>query len=83
LNRARRLWGLNPRHVRYVKPERYLRLGIDGQSRSELLHPTRFFDQRRHVLNNHLAQFNEPLLALIRQTVDKDVLRAYGYEVRY
>jgi hypothetical protein len=81
LNRARRLWGLNPRHIRYLKPERYLRLGIDGQSRSELLHPTRSFDQRRYVLNNHLAQLNEPLLELIRQTVDKDVLRAYGYEV--
>ena len=81
LNRARRLWGLNPRHTRYVKPERYLRLGIDGQSRSELLHPTRRFDQRRSVLNNHLTQLNGLLLALIRQTVDKDVLGAYGYEV--
>jgi hypothetical protein len=81
LNRARRLWGLNPRHIRYLKPERYLRLGIDGQSRSELLHPTRSFDQRGYVLSNYRTQFNEPLLALIRQTVDKDVLRAYGYEV--
>ncbi len=81
LNRAWRLWGLNPRHARYVKPERYMRLGIDGQSRSELLHPTLSFDQRRHVLNGYLTEFDEPLLALIRRTVDKDVLRAYGYEV--
>jgi hypothetical protein len=81
LNRARRVWGLTARHTRYVKPERYMRLGIDGQSRSELLHPTRFFDQRRHVLNDYLTQFDEPLLALVRRTVDKDVLRAYGYEI--
>lgn len=81
LNRAGRLWGLNPRHTSYVKPERYLRLGIDGQSRSALLHPTRSFDQGRSVLDHYLTEFDEPLLALIRQAVDEDVLRAYGYEV--
>ncbi len=81
LNRARRVWGLNPRHTIYVKPERYMRLGIDGQSRSALLHPTRTFDQGRHVLNDYLAQFDAPLLALVGRTVDRDVMRAYGYEV--
>ncbi len=81
LNQARRLWGLDPRHRRYVKPARYLRLGIDGQSRSELLHPSRFFNRRQYLLDQHLAQFTGPLLALIRRTVDNELLRAYGYEV--
>lgn len=81
LNRARLLWELSPRHRRYVKPARYLRLGIDGQSRSELLHPSRFFDQRQYSLHNRLTQFTGPLLTLIRRTVDEGLLRAYGYEV--
>lgn len=81
LNRARLVWGLSPRHKCYVKPARYLRLGIDGQSRSELLHPSRVFDPRQYMLNNHLAQFNGHLLTLIRRTVDNQLVRAYGYEV--
>jgi hypothetical protein len=81
LNRARLLWGLNPRHTRYRRPARYLRAGIDGQSRAELLHPVRSFNRRQYLLDNHLSRFNDSLLALVRQTIDADVLRAYGYEV--
>jgi hypothetical protein len=81
LDRARQLWGLNPRHIGYVRPAYYLHAGVDGQSRSQLLDSSRSFDQRQYLLNNHLAPFKAPLLALIRQTVDQDVLQAYGYEV--
>jgi hypothetical protein len=86
LDRARRLWGLKPRHVRYVRPARYMRAAIDGQSRSELLHPSRPFDRRRYLSDNHLARSNDTLLAIIRQTVDDGIvddgiLRAYGYDI--
>jgi hypothetical protein len=81
LNRVRLLWGLKPRHARYVRPSRYLRAAIDGQSRSELLHPSRSFDRRQYLSDNYLAQFNDTLLAIIRQTVDDTILRAYGYEI--
>jgi hypothetical protein len=81
LNRARLLWGLKPRHSRYVRPTRYLRAGIDGESRSELLEPSLPFDERQCLGDNRLGQFNETLLALVRQTIDSDALRAYGYEV--
>jgi hypothetical protein len=81
LNRARQLWGLTPRHARYVRPGRYLRAAIDGQSRSELLHPSRPFDRRRYLSDNHVAQSNDTLLAIIRQTVDDNILRAYGYDI--
>jgi len=80
LNRARLLWGLKPRHARYVRPTRYMRAGIDGQSRSELLHPALSFDRRQYLSNNSLTQFNDTELAIIRRTVDDSVLRAYGYE---
>jgi hypothetical protein len=80
LNRARLLWGLKPRHARYVRPTRYMRAGIDGQSRSELLHPALSFDRRQYLSNNSLTQFNDAELAIIRRTVDDSVLRAYGYE---
>ena len=81
LNRARLLWGLKPRHARYVRPARYLRLGIDGQSRSELLHPSLTFDRRQYLSDNNRAQLSDTMLAIIRQTVDDDILRAYGYEI--
>ena len=58
-----------------------MRAGIDGQSRSELLHPSRQFDRRRYSPGAHLAQFDDPLLALVRQSVDKEVVRAYGYDL--
>lgn len=80
LNQARLLWGLKPRHARYVRPARYLRAGIDGESRSALLEGLPF-DRRQYLSDNHLAQFDDPLLALIRQTLDRDMSRAYGYEV--
>jgi hypothetical protein len=81
LNQARVLWGLNPRHARYVRPTRYLRAGIDGESRSELLEPSLPFDRRQYESGNRTAQFDEVLLALVRQTIDTDALRAYGYDV--
>lgn len=81
LDQARLLWGLEPRHARYVRPARYLRAGIDGESRSELLEPDLTFDRRRYLDDNRLAQFDDAALALIRETVDGDVLRAYGYDV--
>ncbi len=81
LDRARRLWGLRPRHERYVRPTRYLRAAIDGQTRSELLHPSLVFDRRRYLSDNHLARSSDTLLAIIRQTVDHNILRAYGYDV--
>lgn len=81
LNRARLLWGLKPRHARYVRPTRYMRAGIDGQSRSELLHPSLSFDRRRYLGDNSLTQLNDTELAIIRQTVDDSILRAYGYEI--
>jgi hypothetical protein len=80
LNQARLAWGLKPRHARYVRPARYLRAGIDGESRSALLESLPF-DQRQYLSDNHLAHFDDKLLALIRQTIDKDVLCAYGYTV--
>lgn len=81
LNQARLLWGLKPRHARYVMPARYLRPGIDGQSRSQLLHPSLPFDRRQYLSDNNRAQMNDTMLALIRQTVDSSILRAYGYEI--
>lgn len=80
LNRARHFWGLKPRHARYVRPTRYLRAGIDGQSRSELLHSSLPFDRLQYLNDNYSAELNDTLLAIIRQTVDDRILRAYGYE---
>jgi len=80
LNKARLLWNLKPRHARFVRPARYMRAGIDGQSRSELLHPSLTFDRQQYLSNNHLEQLDDTLCALIRQTVDDGILRAYGYE---
>jgi hypothetical protein len=58
-----------------------MRAGIDGQSRSALLHPSLSFDRRRYLSNNSLTQLNDTELAIIRQTVDDTILRAYGYEI--
>jgi hypothetical protein len=80
LNQARLLWGLKPRHARYVMPARYMRAGVDGESRSELLEPSIPFDRRQYLSDNPLAQFDDTLLTLIRRTIDRDTLRAYGYE---
>lgn len=80
LNKARLLWGLKPRHARYVRPVRYLRAGVDGESRSQLFESSEKFDRRQYLNNNHRAQFDDALLALVRQTIDRDALLAYGYE---
>lgn len=81
LNEARSLWRLEPRHARYVRPARYLRAGVDGESRAELFESPLPFDRRQYLSDNHLAQFDDTLLALIRRTIDGDTLRAYGYDL--
>jgi hypothetical protein len=75
LDRTRLLWGLHRRHTSYVAPERYLRAGIDGQCRSQLLESAPFAKQSHH------AELPGSVLDLVRATVDTDVVRAYGYQV--
>jgi hypothetical protein len=81
LERSRQRWGLRRRHRRYLTPERYLRAGIDGQSRSQLLESSLFDHNSQHA-DARLGELNGSVLDLVRKTVDKNVLRAYGYEVR-
>jgi hypothetical protein len=81
LERSRQQWDLRPRHRRYVKPERYLRAGIDGQSRAQLLESS-LFDQKRQHADARLGELYGSVLDLVRKTLDEDVVRAYGYEVR-
>ncbi len=80
LERCRLAWGLNPRHRRYVRPDRYLRAGIDGQSRSELLEPTPF-DRDRYLADTFSSELSGSVLAVIRNAVDEHLVRAYGYRV--
>lgn len=80
LDRCRLRWGLRRRHRNYVEPPRYLRAGIDGQSRDQLLEATPF-DRESYRLDAWLRQLSGPVLELIRDTVDECVVRAYGYEV--
>ena len=80
LNRSSTRWGLRRRHTRYVRPKRYLRAGIDGQSRFELLESLPF-DRRRYLTDSHLNQLEGEPLAIVRATVDEQVVRAYGYEI--
>jgi hypothetical protein len=80
LDRSRALWGLRPRHPSYVHPQRYLRAGIDGQSRSQLLESAPF-DKKSHHPDARLGTLPGSVLDLVRSTVDTDVVRAYGYEV--
>lgn len=83
LNRARLLWGLNPRHARYVKPKRYLRAGIDGQSGSELFESDDAFNRRQYLrdIDDHILRLDSSLLDLIRRNIDSTVLNTYGYEI--
>jgi hypothetical protein len=81
LERSRQQWGLQQRHRRYISPERYLRAGIDGQSRAQLLESS-LFDQKSQHADARLGQLSGSVLDLVRKTVDEDVLRAYGYKVR-
>jgi hypothetical protein len=81
LERCRLQWGLRRRHRRYISPERYLRAGIDGQSRSQLLESS-LFDRKSQHADARLGELHGSVLDLVRKTVDEDVLRAYGYEVR-
>jgi hypothetical protein len=81
LDRCRMLWALQRRHRSYVGPERYLRAGIDGQSRSELLESSPF-DRKNHHTDARLGELPGSVVDLVRQTVDDDVMRAYGYQVR-
>jgi hypothetical protein len=80
LERSRLQWCLQRRHRRYIRPERYLRAGIDGQRRSQLLESS-LFDRKSHHHDARLGELPGPVLDLIRRTVDEDVVRAYGYEV--
>jgi hypothetical protein len=79
LDRSGTRWGLSRRHTRYVRPQRNLRAGIDGQSRFELLESLPF-DRRRYLTDSHLNQLEGEPLAIVRATVDEQVVRAYGYE---
>lgn len=80
LDRSRLLWGLNRRHLRYVQPKRYLRAGVDGESRSELLESSPF-DREKRLAGSHLDELHGSPLSLVRDTVDEQVLRAYGYTI--
>jgi hypothetical protein len=80
LERSRQQWGLLRRHHRYIRPERYLRAGIDGQSRSQLLESS-LFDRKTQHADARLGELYGSVLDLVRKTVDEDVVRAYGYEV--
>jgi hypothetical protein len=75
LDRSRLLWGLRRRHLSYVEPQRYLRAGIDGEMRSQLLESASF-DK-----SSHPGELPGSVLDLVRNTVDEDVMRAYGYQV--
>jgi hypothetical protein len=81
LDRCRLQWGLRQRHHRYIEPKMYLRAGIDGQSRSQLLESSPF-DRTNHHPDGRLGELHGSVLDLVRDTVDEDVVRAYGYEVR-
>ena len=80
LDRTGSSWGLSRRHQRYVRPDRYLRAGVDGQSRSELFESLPF-EPGRYVANGHLDQLDAGLLALINDIVDERLVRAYGYNL--
>jgi hypothetical protein len=80
LDHGRHLWGLHRRHSSYVEPERYLRAGIDGQSRSQLLESAPF-DRKSYHLDTRLGELHGSVLDLVRDTVDAHVVRTYGYDV--
>lgn len=80
LDRSRLRWGLHRRHRTYVEPERYLRAGIDGQSRSQLLESAPF-DRESYHPDARLGELPGSVLDLVRDTVDEHVVRAYGYDV--
>lgn len=75
LDSSRLLWGLQRRHLSYVEPQRYLRAGIDGEMRSQLLESASFDKSSRP------GELPGSVLDLVRNTVDEDVVRAYGYQV--
>jgi hypothetical protein len=80
LDRSRLLWRLNRRHARYVQPERYLRSGVDGERRSELLESSPF-DRQQRLAGARLDGLCSSVRALVRDTVDEQVVQAYGYKV--
>ena len=80
LDRTGSSWGLRRRHQRYVRPDRYLRAGVDGQSRSELFESLPF-EPSRYAAPGGLDQLDAALLALINDTVDERLVRAYGYDL--
>lgn len=80
LDRTGSSWGLSRRNERYVRPDRYLRAGVDGQSRSELFESLPF-EPSRYAAPGHLDQLDAALLALINDTVDEALVRAYGYDL--
>ena len=82
LDRTGSSWGLSKRHQRYVRPDRYLRAGVDGQSRSELFESLPFAPSR-YAATSHLDQLDAALLALINDTVDEHLVRAFGYKLVY
>jgi hypothetical protein len=80
LDRTGSSWGLRRRHQRYVRPERYLRAGVDGQSRSELFESLPF-EPSQSVTEAYAGQLDAGLLALVNNTVDERLVRAFGYEL--
>lgn len=80
LDRSRLLWGLHRRHTNYVEPARYLRAGIDGQSRFQLFESAPF-DRKSNHPNALLGELDGSVLDLVRDTVDEHVVHAYGYDV--
>lgn len=59
------------------EPERYLRAGIDGQSRSQLFESAPF-DRKGNHPDTLLSELHGSVLDLVRDTVDEHVVRAYG-----
>jgi hypothetical protein len=80
LDRCHLLWGLHRRHGSYVAPQRYLRAGIDGQSRSRLLESAPV-DWKSYRPDVQPGELHGPVLDLVRDTIDEHVVRAYGYDV--
>lgn len=80
LDRSRLLWGLRRRHAQYVQPERYLRAGVDGESRSALLESSPF-NREKYLADMDLSELRGSVLAVVRDIVDEQVVRAYGYTV--
>lgn len=81
MDKARLFWQLHPRHANYIEPTFYLKAGIDGESRSQLFEGSTPFDRQRYLSDSYLTKFDDQLLSLVRQNIDEDLIRAYGYRV--